>query len=145
MATRLRRSRSWATPRAAQGTEVTFLASTDTFTMVEYDYATLEHRLRELAFLNSGVRIILSDNRHAEHKSEELMYEGGIEAFVRYIDRAKTPLIHEPVMIRAERDGIGVEVALWWNDSYHEIGAVLHQQHPAAGWRRASGGLPRRR
>src|ERR687893_235901 len=103
-----------------RGTEVTFLASTETFTMVEYDYGTLEHRLRELAFLNSGVRIILTDKRHAEHKREELMYEGGVEAFVRYLDRAKTPLIQQPVMIRAEKDGIGVEVALWWNDSFHE-------------------------
>jgi DNA gyrase subunit B len=103
-----------------KGTEVTFLASTDTFTMVEYDYETLEHRLRELAFLNSGVRIILSDLRHAEHKREELMYEGGVEAFVRYLDRAKSPLIAKPIMIRAEKDGIAVEVALWWNDSYHE-------------------------
>jgi DNA gyrase subunit B len=103
-----------------KGTEVTFLASTETFTMVEYDYATLEHRLRELAFLNSGVRIVLTDKRHAEHKREELMYEGGVEAFVRYLDRAKSPLIQQPVMIRSEKDGIGVEVALWWNDSYHE-------------------------
>ncbi len=76
-----------------RGTEVTFLPSTETFTMVEFDYATLEHRLRELAFLNSGVRIVLTDNRHAERKREEMMYEGGIEAFVRYLDRAKTPLI----------------------------------------------------
>jgi DNA gyrase subunit B len=103
-----------------QGTEVTFLASTETFTMVEYDYDTLEHRLRELAFLNSGVRIILTDNRHAERKREELMYEGGVEAFVRYLDRAKTPLIQQPILIRSEKDNIGVEVALWWNDSYHE-------------------------
>src|SRR5918998_1247848 len=103
-----------------RGTEVTFLPSTETFSMVEFDYATLEHRLRELAFLNSGVRIILTDNRHAERKREELMYEGGVEAFVRYLDRAKTPLIGQPIMIRSERDGIGVEVALWWNDSFHE-------------------------
>ncbi|WP_414472376.1 DNA topoisomerase (ATP-hydrolyzing) subunit B [Microvirga sp. M2] len=103
-----------------RGTEVTFLPSPQTFTMVEFDYATLEHRLRELAFLNSGVRIVLTDKRHAEHKREELMYEGGVEAFVRYLDRAKTPLIQQPVMIRSEKDGIGVEVALWWNDSYHE-------------------------
>src|SRR5918998_4294484 len=103
-----------------RGTEVTFLASTETFTMVEYDYGTLEHRLRELAFLNSGVRIILTDNRHAERKREELMYEGGVEAFVRYLDRAKSPLIQQPILIRAEKDNIGVEVALWWNDSYHE-------------------------
>src|SRR3954464_13591097 len=103
-----------------RGTEVTFLASTDTFTMVEYDYETLEKRLRELAFLNSGVKIVLSDNRHAERKREELVYEGGIEAFVRYLDRAKNPLIDKPIVIRAERDDIGVEVALGWNDSYHE-------------------------
>ncbi|KMO44261.1 DNA gyrase subunit B [Methylobacterium tarhaniae] len=103
-----------------RGTEVTFLPSTETFTMVEFDYATLEKRLRELAFLNSGVRIVLTDARHAEHKREELVYEGGVEAFVRYLDRTKTPLVTQPVVVRAERDGIGVEVALWWNDSYHE-------------------------
>jgi DNA gyrase subunit B len=103
-----------------RGTEVTFLPSPQTFTMTEFDYDTLEHRLRELAFLNSGVRIILNDNRHAERKHVELLYEGGIEAFVRYLDRAKTALVSKPIVIRAERDGIGVEVALWWNDSYHE-------------------------
>ena len=103
-----------------RGTEVSFLPSPATFTMVEFDYGTLEHRLRELAFLNSGVRIILSDNRHAEKKREELMYEGGTEAFVRYLDRAKTPLLTKPIMLKAEREGIAVEVALWWNDSYHE-------------------------
>ncbi|PVE25025.1 DNA topoisomerase (ATP-hydrolyzing) subunit B [Microvirga sp. KLBC 81] len=103
-----------------RGTEVTFLPSPETFTMVEFDYSTLEHRLRELAFLNSGVRIILTDKRHAEHKREELMYEGGVEAFVRYLDRTKNALIQAPIVIRSEKDGIGVEVALWWNDSYHE-------------------------
>src|SRR5688572_1977841 len=103
-----------------RGTEVTFLPSTETFSLVDFDYETLEHRLRELAFLNSGVRIILTDNRHAERKREEMIYEGGIEAFVRYLDRAKTPLVAKPVVLRAERDGITVEVALWWNDSYHE-------------------------
>ncbi|MCP8938641.1 DNA topoisomerase (ATP-hydrolyzing) subunit B [Alsobacter sp. SYSU M60028] len=103
-----------------RGTEVTFLPSTATFTMVEFDYDTLEHRLRELAFLNSGVRIVLTDSRHAEVKREEMLYEGGLEAFVRYLDRAKSPLIAAPLMVRAERDGIAVEAALWWNDSYHE-------------------------
>jgi DNA gyrase subunit B len=103
-----------------RGTEVTFTPSPGTFTMVEFDYATIEHRLRELAFLNSGVRIILSDLRHAEPKREELFYEGGLEAFVRYLDRAKSALIDKPILIKGERDGIGVEVALWWNDSYHE-------------------------
>ena len=102
------------------GTEVTFLPSTDTFTMVEFDYSTLEHRLRELAFLNSGVHIIFSDNRHAEPKSVDLYYEGGLEAFVRYLDRAKTPLISKPVLVKKEHENITVEVALWWNDSYHE-------------------------
>ena len=103
-----------------RGTEVTFLPSPQTFTMTEFDYATLEHRLRELAFLNSGVRIVLSDMRHAVEKTEELRYEGGVEAFVRYLDRNKTPLIPAPIMIKAERDGIAVECALWWNDGYHE-------------------------
>jgi DNA gyrase subunit B len=102
------------------GTEITFLPSSDTFTMVEFDYGTLEHRLRELAFLNSGVRIILTDARHPDIRREELMYEGGLEAFVRYLDRAKKPLVSNPIAIRAERDGITVEVAMWWNDSYHE-------------------------
>ena len=102
------------------GTEVTFLPSTDTFTMVEFDYGTLEHRLRELAFLNSGVRIVLSDARHADVKTQELLYQGGLEEFVKYLDRAKKALISAPIAIRAERDGITVEVAMWWNDSYHE-------------------------
>ncbi|WP_313614437.1 DNA gyrase subunit B, partial [Rhizobium sp.] len=102
------------------GTEVTFLASPQTFTMTDYDYGTLEHRLRELAFLNSGVRILLTDKRHSDIKQEELLYDGGLEAFVRYLDRAKKPLVDKPVAIRGEKDGITVEVALWWNDSYHE-------------------------
>jgi DNA gyrase subunit B len=106
--------------RPKRGTEVTFTPSPETFTMIEFDYATIEHRLRELAFLNSGVHIVLTDARHVEVKREDLYYEGGLEAFVRYLDRAKTPLIDKPVLIRGERDGISLEVALWWNDSYHE-------------------------
>jgi DNA gyrase subunit B len=106
-----------------QGTEVTFLPSPQTFTMTEFDWATLEHRLRELAFLNSGVTIVLSDMRHAVEKREEMRYEGGIEAFVKYLDRNKQALVPTPIVIRAERDGIGVEGALCWNDGYHE--AVL--------------------
>src|SRR5690606_21192010 len=102
------------------GTELTFLPSPETFTMVEFDYNTLEHRLRELAFLNSGVRIVLTDLRGVEERREELFYEGGLEAFVRFLDRAKHPLISKPITMRAERDGITVEVAMWWNDSYHE-------------------------
>jgi DNA gyrase subunit B len=103
-----------------RGTEVTFTPSPETFTMVEFDYDTIEHRLRELAFLNSGVHIVLTDARPANPKREDLYYEGGLEAFVRYLDRAKSPLISKPILIRGEKDRIGVEVALWWNDSYHE-------------------------
>jgi len=102
------------------GTEVTFMPSQETFTMVEFDFKTLEHRLRELAFLNSGVRIILRDHRHPEPVTVELFYEGGLEAFVRYLDKAKSPLISAPIALIAEKDGITVEVAMWWNDSYHE-------------------------
>ncbi|TMJ34199.1 MAG: DNA topoisomerase (ATP-hydrolyzing) subunit B [Alphaproteobacteria bacterium] len=103
-----------------RGTEVTFLPSPQTFTMTEFDFATLEHRLRELAFLNSGILIVLSDKRHAVEKREEMRFDGGVEAFVRYIDRNQTPLIAAPIMIKAERDGMAVECALWWNESFHE-------------------------
>jgi len=102
------------------GTEVTFLPSPETFTKTDFDYATLEHRLRELAFLNSGVRILLSDRRHADVKEQQFLYDGGIIEFVKYLDRAKKPLIPEPISISGERDGITVELAMWWNDSYHE-------------------------
>ena len=103
-----------------RGTEVTFLASTETFTNVEYDFATLEHRLRELAFLNSGVNIVLSDMRHAVEKREAMNYDGGVEEFVKYLDRNKKAMVPAPIMVRAELNDIGVEAALWWNDSYHE-------------------------
>ena len=103
-----------------RGTEVTFLASTETFTNVEYDFPTLEHRLRELAFLNSGVNIVLSDMRHAVEKREAMQYAGGVEEFVKYLDRNKKAMVPAPIMVRAEMNDIGVEAALWWNDSYHE-------------------------
>ncbi|MCW5716802.1 MAG: DNA topoisomerase (ATP-hydrolyzing) subunit B [Bauldia sp.] len=102
------------------GTEVTFFPSPKTFTMVEFDYATLEHRLRELAFLNSGVRIVLADKRGVEPKIETLHYDGGLQEFVRWLDRAKKPLMPAPIYVKAERAGITVEVAMWWNESYHE-------------------------
>ena len=102
------------------GTEVTFKPSADTFTMVDFDYKTLEHRLRELAFLNSGARIILTDKRGAEDVSQELFYDGGLIEFVKYLDRTKNALITDPIYLKSEKDGITVEVALWWNDSYHE-------------------------
>jgi DNA gyrase subunit B len=102
------------------GTRITFVPSTKTFTMVEFDYATLEHRLRELAFLNSGVKIVLSDHRGVEPKVEEMRYEGGLRAFVRFLDRTKHALINEPIVVERQQDKISIEAALWWNDSYHE-------------------------
>jgi len=106
--------------KGKRGTEVTFLPSPATFTKTEFDYATLEHRLRELAFLNSGVTIVLSDHRGVEKKEITLHYEGGLEAFVKYLDRTKNALIPAPVTVAAERENISVEVAMTWNDSYHE-------------------------
>jgi DNA gyrase subunit B len=109
-----------------RGTEVRFLASAKsnipegTFSNLDYSFKTLEHRLRELAFLNSGVRIILEDERHAEPQKVELFYEGGVREFVRYIDRSKTSVMPDPIYMVGEKNGIGVEVAMWWNDSYHE-------------------------
>jgi DNA gyrase subunit B len=104
-----------------RGTEVSFLPSTETFhNVTEFDFATLEHRLRELAFLNSGAKIVLTDARHADVKRHELVYDGGTAAFVRYLDRSKSSALPDPIMIRGEKDGITVEAALWWNDSYHE-------------------------
>ncbi|MEJ7776492.1 MAG: DNA topoisomerase (ATP-hydrolyzing) subunit B [Sphingomicrobium sp.] len=107
-------------PEGKKGTRVTFLPSPRTFKIIEFDFDHLEHRYRELAFLNSGVRLLLADARHEERVERELYYEGGIGAFVKYLDRAKTPLFPEPITISAVRDGIGIDVALEWNDSYYE-------------------------
>ena len=114
------------------GTEVTFLPSGETFGMTEFDFGTLEHRLRELAFLNSGVRLTLTDNRHVEQRSVDLHYEGGIDAFVQYLDRNKTALHPAPVSIAGERDGLGIEVSLQWNDSYHETTLCFTNNIPQA-------------
>ena len=109
--------------KGKKGTKVSFMPSKQTFSKIEFDFATLEHRLRELAFLNSGVRIVFSDLRGPEPRVEEMRYDGGVEAFVRFIDRNKQSLISQPVMIKGEREGVTVECAITWNDSYHE--AVL--------------------
>ena len=111
-----------ATGRPRTGTELTFLPSSEVFSTTEFDMATLEHRLRELAFLNSGVRLQLTDARPVEPKVVDLHYEGGLEAFIAYLDRSKTALIPEPLTVSGERSDLGmtVEVALQWNDSYHE-------------------------
>jgi len=102
------------------GTEITFLASTKTFTNTEYDFATLEHRLRELAFLNSGVGLTVTDARSVDANVINLNYEGGLSAFVEYLDRAKTALLQPPIFIDGQRDDVNVQLALQWNDSYHE-------------------------
>ncbi|MGB0907352.1 MAG: DNA topoisomerase (ATP-hydrolyzing) subunit B [Maricaulaceae bacterium] len=106
--------------RVLTGTKVRFLPSEETFTMVEFDRETLERRLRELAFLNSGVRIILTDERPEDNIVTELYYEGGIEAFVRHMDANKTAQLETPISVSRELDGITVDAAMWWNDSYHE-------------------------
>ena len=102
------------------GTSVTFTPSPETFTMTEFKFSTLEYRLRELAFLNSGVHILLTDKRETEDKSVDLVYEGGVQAFVEYIDRSKVSMLDNPISMKGTKDGITVELAMQWNDSYHE-------------------------
>jgi DNA gyrase subunit B len=99
-----------------KGTEVRFLASTDTFSNREFQFKTLENRLRELAFLNSGVKIKIQDKRSSELIVSELCYDGGVSEFVKYLDRSRIPLISEPIFISGERDEISLEIAMWWND-----------------------------
>ena len=107
-------------PEGKRGTRVTFLPSPATFKITEFDFEKLEHRYRELAFLNSGVRLRLVDARHEERVEVDLFYEGGIAAFVKWLDRAKTPLFPDPIAIHGQRDNIGIDIALEWNDSYYE-------------------------
>ncbi|HCP01796.1 MAG: DNA topoisomerase (ATP-hydrolyzing) subunit B [Alphaproteobacteria bacterium] len=106
--------------KSLTGTEITFQPSSGTFTMVDFDRDTLEHRLRELAFLNSGVTLVLTDARGVEPVRSEMFYEGGLKAFVEYVDRNRQGLAGEVMHITDEKDGVVVEVALQWNDSYHE-------------------------
>ena len=113
----LERVADWDGP---SGSQVTFLASRETFTNVDFDFAKLEHRLRELAFLNSGVTLVANDSRGVEPNVVEMHYEGGLAAFVNFVDRGKTPLFDEPIVISGEQDDIAMEVALEWSDSYHE-------------------------
>ena len=102
------------------GTEVTFYPSVTTFSHIDFDLKTLEHRLRELAFLNSGVTIRLADNRGAEPFEEILHYDGGVEAFVRHLDKSKQPLLKDVITVRGKKEGVELDLAMWWNDSYHE-------------------------
>jgi DNA gyrase subunit B len=102
------------------GTSVTFMPSLETFKTIEFDRATLIHRLRELAFLNSGVTVQFRDDRGPEPFEEIMHYDGGVEAFVRHLDKSKTPLLREPIVVRGVRENVEIDLALWWNDSYHE-------------------------
>ena len=102
------------------GTEVTFTPSEETFTMLEFNFNTLEHRLRELAFLNSGVKLTLTDNRKKETRTVEMYYEGGLIAFVNYMDRTKNVLHKPPIYVKGEQAGITIEAAMEWTDAYHE-------------------------
>ncbi|WP_374275100.1 DNA topoisomerase (ATP-hydrolyzing) subunit B [Brevundimonas sp.] len=108
------------TGKPLTGTQVTFFPSVTTFAHIDFDLKTLEHRLRELAFLNSGVTIRLADLRGAEPFEEILHYEGGVEAFVRHLDKSKTPILKDVIVIRGKKEGIEIDLALWWNESYHE-------------------------
>jgi DNA gyrase subunit B len=113
-----------------RGTEITFMPSLKVFTKTEFSYETLEHRLRELAFLNSGVRIVLRDLRGESPVEETLHYDGGLEAFVQWLDRSRTPLHKPPVVVSGERDRVAVEVALQWNDGYHETALCFTNNIP---------------
>jgi DNA gyrase subunit B len=102
------------------GTEVNFVPSVETFTQTEFQYSTLEHRLRELAFLNPGIQIVLTDARKADAPTEIFHYEGGLEEFAQYLDRSKTPVFEPPIIINGAKDDIILEIAMQWNDSFHE-------------------------
>jgi DNA gyrase subunit B len=103
-----------------KGTEITFLPSTEIFTKTEFSFDVLQHRIRELAFLNSGVLLVITDNRHGEPKEVELHYEGGIEEFVKYLDKSKKTIQEAPINIEGEKNGMSVEISMEWTDAYHE-------------------------
>ena len=108
------------TSNSETGTEVTFQPSTEVFTNVNFIFKTLESRLRELAFLNAGLKIKLIDNRNNQQNKVDMLYEGGVREFVKFIDKSRTPLISEPIFISGQRDKIQIDTALWWNDGYNE-------------------------
>ena len=108
------------TSNSETGTEVTFQPSTDIFTNINFIFKTLESRLRELAFLNAGLKIKLIDNRNNQQNKVDMLYEGGVREFVKFIDKSRTPLISEPIFISGQRDNIQIDTALWWNDGYNE-------------------------
>ena len=108
------------TSNSETGTEITFQPSTDIFTNINFIFKTLESRLRELAFLNAGLKIKLIDNRNNKQNKVDMLYEGGVSEFVKFIDKSRTPLISKPIFISGQRDNIQIDTALWWNDGYNE-------------------------
>ena len=102
------------------GTEIKFLPSKKIFTMIEFDRRVLEKKLRELAFLNSNISILLRDLRKDEPWEKVMSYEGGLKEFVKYLDQTKKPMIEDPISLSANKGGVEVNLALWWNDSYYE-------------------------
>ena len=102
------------------GTEIKFLPSKNVFTMIEFDRKILQKKLRELAFLNSQISILLQDFREDKPWEKMMSYEGGLKEFVKYLDQSKKPMIEEPISLLANKDGVEVNLALWWNDSYYE-------------------------
>ena len=102
------------------GTEITFTPSEKTFSRTEFEYSVLEHRLRELAFLNPGIEIVLIDRRKPDTPTEKFHYEGGLLQFAKYLDRSKMPLIEPPIVIKGNKDDTIMEIAMQWNDSFHE-------------------------
>ncbi len=108
------------TSNSETGTEITFQPSPDIFTNINFIFKTLESRLRELAFLNAGLKIKLIDNRNNKQNKVDMLYEGGVSEFVKFIDKSRTPLISKPIFISGQRDNIQIDTALWWNDGYNE-------------------------
>jgi len=106
--------------KSRSGTQVTFRPSKDIFSNINFSIKTLEARLRELAFLNAGLTIVLVDEREKDGKRIKMHYEGGVCEFVKYIDKSRSPLISEPIFLSGLRDNIQIDAALWWNDGYNE-------------------------
>ncbi len=113
------------------GTEVTFKPSSGTFTKVEYEFAILERRLRELAFLNSGLAITVQDDRSVPVQRAEFKFDGGLVAFVEWLDRGKDPVFKSPIsLVSKETDGIRVELAMWWTNSPRELALCFTNNIP---------------
>ena len=102
------------------GTTITFLPSNNTFKNIDFNFSTVEKRLRELAFLNTGVNLVLKDKRSSEIKELNFKYKGGINEYVQFINKGKNTIINNPIFFKADKNNVSVECSLQWTDSYHE-------------------------